>query len=90
MKIEDRLSNYMELLNNEAVKPAAQPEETSKVKAAAETPPVAVDISPAAAQLAEDETRRERLEIIRQQLVEGSYNISGKDVADKIIKVLKN
>jgi anti-sigma28 factor (negative regulator of flagellin synthesis) len=42
-----------------------------------------LDLSSTSVQLADDEAQRERLNIIRQQLAEGSYNISGKDVADK-------
>jgi flagellar biosynthesis anti-sigma factor FlgM len=90
MKIDDRVSNYMELLNNEAAKPGVPAATATGTQTTTETlPPVAVDISSAALQLAEDEVRRERLSIIRQQLAEGSYNISGKDVADKILNVLK-
>ena len=89
MKIDDRVSNYMALLNSEAVNPAAQSVAVSGSHSIAETAPVAVALSTAAVQLADDEARRERLKVIRQQLAEGSYNISGKDVADKILKVLK-
>ena len=89
MKIEDRVSNYMELLHSAAVKPAAQPESNSGAQATTETPPDEVALSPAAFQLADDQAHRERLNIIRQQLAEGSYNISGKDVAGKILNVLK-
>ena len=86
MKIDDRISNYMALLNGEAAKPAVQPGSRANT---VEAPSVAVDLSLSAVQLAEDEARRERLNVIRQQLAEGSYNISGKDVADKILNVLK-
>jgi anti-sigma28 factor (negative regulator of flagellin synthesis) len=89
MKIDDRVSNYMALLNSETAQPAAHPGDIADSQRAAEGPPVAVDLSPAAVQLAEDEKRRERLNIIRQQLTEGSYNISGKDVAEKMLSVLK-
>lgn len=89
MKTDDRVSNYMALLKNDAVKPAAQPGDVSGLHAIAEAPPVEVALSSAAAQLADDEARRERLNVIRQQLAEGSYNISGKDVADKILNILK-
>ena len=37
---------------------------------------------------AEEAARRERVAAIRAQLASGSYNISGKDVADKILKVM--
>jgi anti-sigma28 factor (negative regulator of flagellin synthesis) len=89
MKIDDRVSNYLALLNSEAALPAAHPVGTFGSREAAEAPHVAVDLSPTAVQLAEDEARRERLNVIRQQLAEGSYNISGKDVADKMLNVLK-
>lgn len=87
MKIDDRVANYMALLNGEDPKPAAKSGNVSQANA--ETPPVAVALSPTAVQLADDEARRERLNVIRQQLAEGSYNISGKDVANKILTVLK-
>jgi len=38
---------------------------------------------------AEDDIRRERVEAIKAQLAAGSYTISGKDVATKILDVLK-
>ena len=89
MKIDTRVSNYMELLINEPVRSAAPAASNTGAQAATEAPSVAVDLSSSALQLAEDEARRERLNIIRQQLAEGSYNISGKDVANKILNVLK-
>lgn len=48
-----------------------------------------VESSSRAQQISEDEARLIRLNAIRQQLSEGTYNISGKDVADKILKVIK-
>ncbi|MBV5338250.1 MAG: flagellar biosynthesis anti-sigma factor FlgM [Deltaproteobacteria bacterium] len=91
MKIDDRVSTYMALLHSAAVKPQPQPvgKSAPAPKAIAEAPPAAVELSSTAVQLADDEARRERLNVIRQQLAEGSYNISGKDVADKILNVLK-
>ncbi|MBT1071868.1 flagellar biosynthesis anti-sigma factor FlgM [Pelotalea chapellei] len=38
----------------------------------------------------EDEIRRAKVAAIRDQLAAGSYNISGKDVAGKILEALKN
>lgn len=89
MKIDDRVANYMALLNSEAAKPAPLPVDVSASHPAAQKSSIEVDLSPTAVQLADDEARRERLNVIRQQLAEGSYNISGKDVADKILNVLK-
>ena len=89
MKIEDRVTDYMALLNSKAAKPAVKPADASVSRTSTEAAPVAVDLSVAAVQHADDEARRERLNLIRQQLAEGSYNISGKDVANKILNVLK-
>ncbi|MDD5106112.1 MAG: flagellar biosynthesis anti-sigma factor FlgM [Desulfuromonadaceae bacterium] len=83
MKIEERVCNYLTLSENQPAKPGAKP------PAGAERAPVEVDLSPDSTRMAEDEARRLRLDIIRQQLAEGSYNISGKDVAEKILNVLK-
>lgn len=90
MEISDRVSNYMALLNGETVKPAAQSAVAAGSNIASDPSFDHVTLSSTADPLAEDEIRRERLDLIRQQLAEGSYNISGKDVADKIIKVLKS
>lgn len=89
MKIDERVSSYMALLNSEAPKAAAQTGDASGSAAVEKKSPVEVDISSTALQLADDEARRERLNLIRQQLSEGTYSISGKDVADKILNVLK-
>lgn len=89
MKIDDRVSSYMALLNSETAKPAVHAGAISGSHAAVPPPSIEVDLSSTAVQLADDEARRERLNIIRQQLAEGSYNISGKDVANKILDVLK-
>ena len=80
----------MALLNGETVKPSAQTAMVAGSNVAADPSFDSVTLSSSADHLAEDESRRERLNLIRQQLAEGSYNISGKDVADKIIKVLKS
>jgi flagellar biosynthesis anti-sigma factor FlgM len=89
MKIDDRVSNYMAVLNGETAKSAVRPQDATG-QPIAKASHVAVEISSAAVQLADDEARRKRLDSIRQQLAAGSYNISGKDVADKILKVLKS
>lgn len=38
----------------------------------------------------EDEIRLDKVAAIREQLAKGNYNISGKDVADKILNALKS
>lgn len=89
MKIDDRLSTYMSLLNDDFKSATRPPDVDGSAPASIEAASVAVAISPTASQLAEDEARRERLNTIRQQLTAGSYNISGKNVADKILGLLK-
>ena len=89
MKIDERVANYMALLNADTTRTAAKPGEIPGTPAHVEAAADQVDVSPDAARLAEDEARRERLEAIRQQLAAGSYNISGKDVADKMLNLLK-
>lgn len=90
MKIEDRLSNYMALLNSGAVNPSVSPKENSGQTASLESNAVNVELSPVASRMADDEARLDKLNSIRQQLAEGSYNISGKDVAEKMLKILQN
>jgi anti-sigma28 factor (negative regulator of flagellin synthesis) len=93
MKIDDRVENLMTLLNSAALKPvhkaADTAADTATSQAIAETPPTEVALSAAAVQLSDDEARQERLNLIRRQLADGSYNISGKDVAGKILNLLK-
>ncbi len=89
MKIDDRISEYMALLNSRPAKPVSPADQPQGTQVNPDTPPSEVALSPTAVQRAEDEARRERLNAIRQQLAEGSYNISGKDVANKILNVLK-
>jgi len=90
VKIEEQVSNHMSLLNNDTVNPAGRINENQIQKDIAQDQAVKVEISTAALQMSEDEARIERLNAIRRQLAEGTYNISGKDVADKILKVLKS
>ncbi len=89
MKIDDRISNYMSLLVGDTGKSAPIAKKNVGVTMASDFNTDNVTISPVAAQLGEDDAHQERLLAIRKQLSEGTYNISGKDVADKIIKVLK-
>ena len=90
MKIDDRISNYMSRLladsTNTSSKIRGNGAQSTTVKASKDN----VSLSPAAVQLSGDEAQhRARMLSIRQQLTEGTYNISGKDVANKIIEVLK-
>ncbi len=90
MKIEERLSNHMSLIKNDTVNHTGQIKENQIQKATTQDQAVTVEISSTALQMSDDEARIERLNSIRRQLAEGTYNISGKDVADKILKVLKS
>lgn len=89
MKVDDRISNYTHL-NSDTSNNAGRSRENAAPKGMAENRAVNVEISSAAKQMSEDEERLERLKAIRQQLAEGTYSISGKDVANKILKVLKS
>ena len=90
MKIDDRLSNYMSILNNDSAKPATRTKENNGQSPLNPTVAVNVELSASASQMSEDEARLAKLNIIRQQLAEGSYSISGKDVAEKMLKLLQN
>ena len=89
MKIEDRLSNYMSLLNSYSAKPATDKKEDTVQTALPESDAFNVELSSTATLKPEDKSRLDKLNAIRQQLAEGSYNISGKDVADKMLKILQ-
>jgi anti-sigma28 factor (negative regulator of flagellin synthesis) len=71
--------------------PHATPETTLADKTASMA--YSVDLSPTTEQqhipLSPDEISHARVTAIRDQLASGTYNISGKDVANKILGVLK-
>jgi anti-sigma28 factor (negative regulator of flagellin synthesis) len=90
MKIEDRLSNYMAMLNNDSPKPAVRMKHDNGQTALNPSNAVNVELSATASLMSEDEARLEKLNTIRQQLAEGSYSISGKDVAEKMLKLLQS
>lgn len=89
VKTDDQVSNNMALLSADADKPTVRLKENSDKKNVAQEDTFNIRISPISTQQSDDEARLERLLAIRHQLAEGTYNISGKDVADKILKVLK-
>lgn len=89
MKIDDRASTHKSLLNSDNIKNAGRSKEDEVQKDLSQDRVVNVEISSTAQQMSEDVARLERLNAIRQQLTEGTYSISGKDVANKILKVLK-
>lgn len=63
--------------------PAAQPDayNVTLSKAVAQAPEAALD---------DEQVRWEKVAAIRKQLEAGTYNISGKDVASKILDALKS
>lgn len=90
MKVENGSSDHLPPLSATSVKPGIQPEEDSGQKIVTESDAFNVQLSTTATLKNEDLARLERLSSIRKQLAEGTYSISGKDVADKMLKVLKN
>lgn len=89
MKIDERVSSYLALLQKEMSDNTVPPAEPGLSVQPDSSASATIDISPAAATMADDSARRQRLLAIRKQLAEGSYNISGKDVADKMLTILK-
>lgn len=75
-------------------KSAARPAEEAKTAQKPADAAFKVSFSPMAEQLikatpSEETIRREKVDAIREQLASGTYNISGKDVAVKILNALK-
>jgi flagellar biosynthesis anti-sigma factor FlgM len=66
----------------EAVHTAKKPDDAFSVDLSSKTEQLPSTQSP-------DEISRDRVAAIRDQLAAGTYNISGKDVANKILGVLK-
>ncbi|HPX62036.1 MAG TPA: flagellar biosynthesis anti-sigma factor FlgM [Deltaproteobacteria bacterium] len=94
MKVENTLNK--ELINtNTQPKSVSRAEQGESPAAGAGSNAFKVDISDTVRQMIktlpeEDEVRRDRVAAIRDQLASGSYNISGRDVASKILNALKN
>lgn len=95
MKLESGQQNYSAALDASQKKAAAYRTKDGASHAAnADSNPISVQLSTVVERMntpgtEEDEIRRQKVEAIRQQLASGTYNISGKDVADKILNVLK-
>lgn len=93
MKIDSGIQTYIAALDATNKKAVAHPKDGSPHPAKADNA-FSVELSTAVEQMKtpvqdDDEIRREKVEAIRQQLASGTYNISGKDVADKILIALK-
>ena len=94
MKIESGQQNYSATLDATQKKATARPKDGSAQPAKADSNAFSVELSTAVDQMStpareDDEIRRQKVDAIRQQLASGTYNISGKDVADKILNALK-
>ncbi|MFH1027072.1 MAG: flagellar biosynthesis anti-sigma factor FlgM [Pseudomonadota bacterium] len=94
MKIESGQQTYNAALDATQKKVAARPNDGSSQPAKADSNAFSVQLSTAVEQMKapvqdDDEIRRQKVDAIRQQLASGTYNISGKDVADKILNALK-
>lgn len=94
MKIENRLQNLIPPQAAIQKKPVVTPPEGAKNTVKKADAPFSLELSAAVERMKEtpqeDEIRRARVEAIRNQLASGTYNISGKDVANKILKALKS
>lgn len=93
MKIENEAIHAFSPKDNQLKKPA-HPAGTEALQPAKPVGDAfSVELSPAAEQLNKaqdpDEISRARVAAIRDQLASGTYNISGKDVANKILGILK-
>jgi flagellar biosynthesis anti-sigma factor FlgM len=90
MKITSGPQSNIPILDAAQKKPVAKPGQKDKSTGNA----FSVQLSKAVEQVnkpaaEDDEVRRQKVEAIRQQLASGTYNISGKDVAGKILNALK-
>ena len=94
MKIDTTKLSQITALESARKKPAAKPAEELQRTTQPGKEAFSVKLSSAAEQAAaagkiDDEARRAKVAAIRDQLASGSYSISGKDVATKILSALK-
>ena len=94
MKIEDNNRLYnpaLEVLLKPASRPASDPAHAAKPNGEAFSVALssAVEKLKTAPEPEDDQARRDKVQAIRQQLASGTYNLSGKDVANKIVNNLK-
>ena len=89
MKIENGAMNSVVQIDTQLKKPGIQTSQPATPTSEA----YSVELSSTTGNLhktqSPDEISRERVAAIRDQLASGTYNISGKDVANKILGVLK-
>ena len=96
MKVETTIQNQIQAIKS-ASKNTTEPVTPSVPSMAADQKSDAFNVQLSdkvkdmmAAVPSEDEVRLDKVAAIREQLAKGNYNISGKDVADKILNALKN
>lgn len=94
MKIESGNKSNIAVLDVTLKKTAARPTDGASQSAKAESKAFSVQLSTAVERMntsapEDEEIRRQKVDAIRQQLASGTYNISGKDVANKILSTLK-
>ena len=94
MKIDDIVQNRATSLDIIQRKTAAKADKNAKTQAN-KPDAFSVKLSSALEQmkstssLENDDARRDKVAAIRKQLASGTYNISGKDVASKILNAIK-
>lgn len=94
MKIETGTIKYSAPLDTAQEKPVARQAEEARQPAKPGDTAFSVQLSARLQQIAatspdDDEIRQAKVAAIRDQLASGNYNISGKDVATKILNALK-
>jgi len=94
MKIDTGVQNYTTALDSARTISPAKPAEDSRQTRQPGKDAFSLDLSPQAQQTAApdkvgQEARRAKLDAIREQLASGTYSISGRDVASKILSLLK-
>ena len=94
MKIDTAQQNYMAALDSTLHEPATKHTDESRQRPQPGNAAYSVHLSAQAHQAAEpdkvgEEDRRAKIAAIKDQLASGAYSISGKDVATKILTLLK-
>ena len=92
MKIDTVTQNNIALLDTAHKKITAAAAKTAQSQTKQPSDAFSVHISAAVDKMKssqEDDVRRDKVAAIRDKLASGTYNISGKDVANKILNALK-
>jgi len=92
MKIDNVTQSNIALLDTAHKKLTAAAVKTAQSQTKQPSEAFSVQISAAVDKMKssqEDDVRRDKVAAIRDRLASGTYNISGKDVANKILNALK-